>query len=186
VSTATDEIQRRLAHLREAFDRSFAEPARPAAAECEDLLTIRVGDDPYAVRLDAIAGVASDWSLTVLPGAPPRLLGVAAFRATVVPVYDLAALLGYHRSAGARWLVHLAGEPPVALAFDGVDGHVRLPRGSTAGVATPDPGDRRAYTTDLVPTPDGIRAVIDIPAVRAAIVAAARSGADAEGDHHGA
>ena len=48
--------------LRRAFDRSFAEApgGAPEADALESLLAIRVGGDPYALRLSEIAGLFAD------------------------------------------------------------------------------------------------------------------------------
>jgi purine-binding chemotaxis protein CheW len=183
VNAPTDEMRQRLAEFREAFDRSFAEPADREVVEHEDLLAIRVAGDPYAVRVDAIAGLVADPVVTALPGAPARLLGVVVVRRVVLPAYDLGAALGYARSASPRWLVVARCEPAVALAFEAVDGHVRLPRAAITGErATEDEGSNargRALASDVVHVATGVRAVIDIPAVHATLVAGARSG------HHG-
>ena len=180
MSTPTDEMRQRLTDLREAFDRSFAEPSHRDVVELEDLLAVRVADDPYAVRLDAITGLVADPMVTALPEAPASLLGVAIVRRTIVPAYDLAAVLGYARRAAApRWLVLTRVEPAVALAFDAVDGHVRLPREAIAREGGIDGEDsdagRRALAGDVAHVSTGARAVIDIPAVHATLVAAARS-----------
>jgi chemotaxis signal transduction protein len=179
MTSATGSIAERLVDLREAFDRSFVEPTQPNLIETEDLLAIRVNDRPYAVRLSTIASLAADRPITALPGAPPRLLGVAALRGVVVPVYDLADLLGLSRSTPPRWTILTAAEPPMALAFDGVDGHLRLPREAistrTDGAARTSDPDLRDLATDLVQTPTGTRAVVDVPGLHAAIVAAVRS-----------
>jgi chemotaxis signal transduction protein len=180
MSAPTDEMRRRLTELREAFDRSFAEPVHREIVEFEDLLAVRVADDAYAVRLDAITALVAGPNLTALPGAPAQLLGVAVVRRAVVPAYDLAAVFGHARRAAPRWLVVARCEPAVALAFDAVDGHVRLPRhaimresGTDDGASNP---RRRALASDVVHLATGARAVIDIPAVHATLVAAAKSG----------
>jgi chemotaxis signal transduction protein len=180
VSAPTDEMRRRLTELRDAFDRSFAEPAHLDVVEVEDLLAIRVADDPYALRLDAITGLVAGPTLTALPGAPATLLGVAVVRRAIVPAYDLAAVFGYARRAAPRWLVLARSEPVVGLAFDAVDGHVRLPRAAiTRDSDSDDEGPnprRRALAGDVAHLSTGARAVIDMPAVHATLVAAARSG----------
>jgi chemotaxis signal transduction protein len=59
-----------------------------------------------------------------LPGPLPALRGVTGLRGQIVPVYDLAVLLGQERAQTPRWLLLVAGRLPLALAFDGFDGHV--------------------------------------------------------------
>jgi len=147
-----------LARLRGDFDRSFAAPPPAAATALTDLLAIRVGGDPYAVRLADVSALVVDRQATPLPAAAPELLGVAGLRGLVVPVYDLATLLGYPGAPAPRWLVLAAGTPPVALAFDGVDGHLRVP---PEAIAAP-----QASTGEVVRTADGVRIVVDLPSVR--------------------
>jgi chemotaxis signal transduction protein len=181
-------LRQRITDLREAFDRSFAEPVHQQPSEVVDLLAIEIGDDSYAIRLDAIGGLAADRPLAALPGAPPALLGVATFRSAIVPVYDLGRLLGFARSTSPRWTVIAAGQPVLALAFDRVAGHLRRPRatGVATGERSSPAADGRAFTSDQVDTPAGARAIIDVAAVRAAIVAQCHPGGRGGGDEHDA
>jgi purine-binding chemotaxis protein CheW len=141
----------RLAELRESFDLSFTRPP-PARAETVDLLAITVGTDALAVDLSEVAGIVADRAVTRLPGSPPALLGVAALRRQLVPVYDLAMVLGTAGErgpgGGPRWMILATGSPAVALAVDRVDAHLRVPREDAAA---------------------GPRPLIDMVAVRATI-----------------
>lgn len=157
--------------LRRAFDSSFAAPPTPSVDHLADLLTVRIAGRPYAIRVADISGLFADRPVTPVPGPLPELLGVAGFRGSIVAVYDLAALLGHGHSDKARWLVLDAGSPAMGLAFDAIDGHLRAPVGAIA-VA---PADRRARedyhatSHEVVTTPDGVRPIVGIPAVRAGI-----------------
>jgi hypothetical protein len=144
------------AELRLAFDRSFAQPPLPPAGGFEDLLTVWVAGAGYAIRLGAIAGLYADREVARLPSPVPELLGVAAFRGVIVAVYDLGALLGRPASQAPRWLVLDRGSPAVALAFDGLERHLRVPATEIVDGA-------------CVGTPDGLRPLIDLTGVRAAI-----------------
>jgi purine-binding chemotaxis protein CheW len=118
----------RVAQLRAGFDRSFAEPASGASQRMEHVLAIQVAGRPYAVRLSEVAGVFTGWSVVPVPGPRSELLGVAGHRGELVPVYDLAALLGSPalEPAGARWVMLAAGSEPVAFVFERPDGHLRI------------------------------------------------------------
>jgi purine-binding chemotaxis protein CheW len=168
------DLQQRLAQLRASFDGSFAEPHREDVAGFDDLLAIRVGGNRYALRLTQAAGLFPDRPVTRLPGPLPSLLGVASFRGSIVPVYDLGAVFGHPPAAGARWLVLVAGEPPVALAFEDLDGHLRVPREliveESAGHGP------RGCLRGIVPMDGGARPIVDVPAVRAAIQTLTGSG----------
>ncbi|WP_433203983.1 chemotaxis protein CheW [Dactylosporangium sp. CS-047395] len=165
-------LETRLAELRDEFDKSFADPPRSAVAGHDDLLAIRAGGVRYALRLTQAAGLFPDRPVTRLPGPLGALLGVAGFRGAIVPVYDLAAVLGAAAMSageedGARWLVLAAGQPAVALAFAGLDGHLRVP--SDALIEEADGHGPHGCLRGIVPLPDGARPIVDVPSVRAAV-----------------
>ena len=129
--SSTLPVSERAAQLRRDFDRAFAEPPARRPEAPVDLLAIRLGTQPYALRLAEVAGLFVDKKLTRLPNSRPEFLGLAGFRGSVVPVYDLRLLLGHAGAAAPRWLV-TAAAGVVALAFDGFDGHLRLPQEAIA------------------------------------------------------
>jgi purine-binding chemotaxis protein CheW len=114
----------RAAALRLAFDRSFAEPVVAEAAKREDFLLIRIGEARWAVRFGEIAGLHADRRITPVPSATPALLGIAGFRGTILPIYDLRYLTGSVGGTAPRWLVVAAGGS-AGFAFDGFDRHLR-------------------------------------------------------------
>ena len=79
-------MSRQAAVLKKAFDDTFADQRRPARTGSVDLLAVRLGGEPWAIPLSAIAGLQSDKKITPLPGATPGLLGLAGFRGVLVPV----------------------------------------------------------------------------------------------------
>ena len=161
-----DLVSDRLAGLREDFDRSFTEPARRHDVEHAELLAVRAGGRPYALRLSQTAGLYPDRPVTPLPGPLSALLGVAGFGGTIVPVYDLAALLGHLLPERPRWLVLAAGAPALALAFHELDGHVRVPAASILAETRVQAGD---CLRGMVPLAGGTRPIVDLPAARAAV-----------------
>jgi chemotaxis signal transduction protein len=160
-----DLVGERLAGLRADFDRSFAEPVRQHDDGHAELLAIRAGGRPYVLRLSQTSGLHPDRPVTPLPGPIAALLGVAGFGGAVVPVYDLAALLGHPLPERPRWLVLAAGAPPLALAFHQLDGHLRVPAGSLVTDGRPGTGSLRG----MVALPGGTRPIVDLPATRAAV-----------------
>jgi chemotaxis signal transduction protein len=162
---SADAVADRLADLRGDFDRSFAEPARGHDEEHAELLMVRAGDRPYALRLSQTSGLYPDQRVTPLPGPITALLGVAGFSGAIVPVYDLAALLGHPTPDRPRWLVLATGSPPLALAFHELDGHVRVPSASIIAEGHAGSGSLRG----MVPLPGGTRPIVDLPAARAAV-----------------
>lgn len=158
----TDGPSLRVSTLRTAFDRSFAEPPRLDLTPMDDLLAVRIGDDVFAIRLSEITGLHADKKITRVPGGDPALLGIAGFRGAIHPVYGLTLLLGRHAETAPRWLV-IAAAAPVALAFDGFDGYVRVasetirPRDASA--------KDQPYARDFVPIQQRVRPVLHLSSI---------------------
>jgi chemotaxis signal transduction protein len=152
--------------LRGGFHRSFAEPAEIDTAVEENLLTIRVGDDVFAIRLPEISGLHAGKTVTRVPGATPALAGIVGFRGTILPVYSLAVLLGFPATATPRWLV-IAAAAPVALAFDAFEHHLRVapdairPRDVSA--------KDQPFVRDFVPIQQFVRPILHLPSILDAI-----------------
>ncbi len=125
-------IDKRAAELRLAFDQSFSDAPAGAKMPTEAFLAIGAGSDGYALRLTEITGLYADKKVMPLPADVADLLGVASFRGTLIPVYDLRVLLGYPAGPMPRWLVLVAAEAPIGLAFDRFEGHLLLPQDAIA------------------------------------------------------
>lgn len=147
--------------LRHSFDETFAQPPAGTAAT-EDLLGIRLAGIAYAIRLSGISGLFVDKKITRVPSQAAQLLGVAGFRGTILPVYDLPAVMGHPRSGDPRWLF-IAADAPVAMAFDAFDGHLRVPHHAIAPADIKD--GRRRFVANLMNADGTVRAVIDLPSV---------------------
>ena len=88
--------------LRQEFDRAFAQPLGGVEQTWDTLISIRVREDPFALRLSEIAGLFVDRAVTPMPTPFLDLLGVTGFRGAVIPVFDLGAILGYAAATGPR------------------------------------------------------------------------------------
>jgi purine-binding chemotaxis protein CheW len=152
----------RAAELRAAFDRSFALPVAAETAPKEDLLIIRAGSEACAVRLSEIGALFADTVISPLPGGDATRLGIAGFRDRILPVYGLAALLGNAAGAAPRFLAVVAGAQ-IALAFEALDGHVRVSR--DAIVAHQRGAGARSHVRELLDAPDGVRPVIHLGSI---------------------
>jgi purine-binding chemotaxis protein CheW len=168
--TATD----RAAELRRAFDRSFAEAPRSDVVRLEDLLEIRVGATPYAMRITEISGLFAGRTITPLPTTVPELLGITGFRGAVLPVYDLGALLGYPMEAKPRWLAIAAGMP-VGLAFERFERHVRIRRDAIVPHGRRDSPVRHVH--EVFQVQDRGRGIVSVASVLEAITSRVRAGA---------
>jgi chemotaxis signal transduction protein len=160
-------IAERASDLRRAFDRSFAEAPRRDTTVAQDVLAITVSGHRFAIRLSEIAGLFGDKKITPVPARSPTLLGIAGFRGAAVPVHDLRRLFGLPGTGLPRWLV-IAAAAPIALAFDGFDGQLRLSRDA---VASHEGGVARAYVHEIVRARGHARAIVDIAVVLETIAA---------------
>ena len=120
---STEALRERLAELRRSFDDGFSQPLLETREDTLDVLSIRVGKEPYALRLSEVGALEADRAITRLPSEHSALLGIAGVRGLVVAVFDLAALLGVSSAESARWIA-LAKGAPLALAFSGFEGQI--------------------------------------------------------------
>jgi chemotaxis signal transduction protein len=166
----------RAAELRRAFDQAFAAPPALAKLETVGLILVRVCADPYALRLTDLSSLVSRRKVAPLPSARPELLGVAGIRGALVSVYGLAALLGYTMAAQeCPWLALSANPDPVALAFEELEGFVRVEVAEVYGVQASDA--TRNHVQQVVRVGNTTRGVIDARgAVLALKVGAGKSG----------
>jgi chemotaxis signal transduction protein len=135
----------RAAELRASFDAAFARPAaRERAAARSLLVAISVAGEPYALRSLDIRGLEAPRRVTPAPGGAEGLLGLAGVRGTVVPIYDLAALVG--RDAGTdadeAWiaLLETPGGALVGVAFGSLDGTIAGTAAASSDVASGEDG----------------------------------------------
>jgi len=170
-------LAERAVELRRQFDRSFAAAPSGEAVESEDLLAIRVGADSYAVRLAEVSGLFAGRRIVSLPTERPDFLGLTGLRGALLPVFDLGRLLGGSQAGAPRWLM-TAAAAPVALGFDGFDGHLRLPRGALVPQEIAAPA--RRHVREVVRTGDRVRPVVHLASVLEAIYRRAPAGAPDE------
>jgi purine-binding chemotaxis protein CheW len=130
-TVTTPEVAAGAARLRAEFDAAFSRPPGAEAAETVELLTLRLGGDSFAVRLADTAGLFADQRITPVPGPLSDFHGLAGVRGALVPVYDLAALMGYPRSMQPRWLI-TARRSVVGFVFDTFLGQLRVETTSLA------------------------------------------------------
>jgi chemotaxis signal transduction protein len=123
---------------------------------------MKVGDEHYALPVAHVLEVADLGEVTPVPGAPAAFLGVRNLRGQVLPVVDLATLLGIAQSTKARRLVVAEDDGrSVGLAIDDV---------TDVGVL---PGARQEAEAKLVTgavlADDTLVGVLDVDGVFAAL-----------------
>jgi chemotaxis signal transduction protein len=153
------------ADLARAFDAAFAAPPRRPDGDLLDLLALRLAERPYAIRLTEISGLAAHRKVVPLPSRMPELLGLAGIRGSLVPVYSLAALVhDPPPREGGGWLALCRAPEPVALAFDELEGLLRVPRSDLL------PADGACRCVHHVARARGaVLPIVDVPAVLEAI-----------------
>jgi len=153
------------ASLRDAFDRSFAEAETPDETRYEEVLAITIAGQPYALRLSEVSALHRDRKVVPIPTREPALLGIAAFRGTLAPVYDFATLLGCTGGSSPRCLILARGRAPVGLAFEALEGQRRVARD---GISFP-AHDGTGHAHGTVRIASSVRPLIHIASVVEAI-----------------
>jgi purine-binding chemotaxis protein CheW len=166
---STDALRTRLTELRRGFDHGFTLPAAEEVDDLLDLLLVRIGREPYALRLAQLGALEADRTITPVPSENTELLGIAGVRGTVVAVFDLASLLGSPRPESTRWIV-LAKGAPLAFAFNVFDGQVgvRPDTIASAGVG------RGALVPEVVMKDSTHIPLLDVPALVTSLEGRAR------------
>jgi chemotaxis signal transduction protein len=91
-------------------------------------LRVGVADESYALRVEDVLEVADFAGVTPVPGAAAEVLGVRNLRGAVLPVVDLATVLGLPRmGAPAHLVVAEQGGRTAGLTVDSVTGVESLP-----------------------------------------------------------
>jgi chemotaxis signal transduction protein len=154
----------RARELRCAFDQTFAEVPPVVTQDVVNLLGIRVGGDPFAIRLGEVAGLFADRKIVPLPSPVPELLGVAGFRSGLIPIYSLRGFLGYPPASEIppRWLILAGSGHLVGLAFDQFEVHLRVRRSELRKIQG---GASRAHIRETASLAEGLRAIVSIDSV---------------------
>jgi chemotaxis signal transduction protein len=90
---------------------------------------MRIGTELYALSVEHVLEIAEIGDLTPFPGAGAAVLGIRNLRGQVLPVFDLAALLGIDGAgAPSRLVVAETHGRKAGLAIDDVTDVCGLPR----------------------------------------------------------
>lgn len=102
----------------------------------EQLVTFRLADEEYAVSIMEVQEIIRVPAISVVPDAPPGVVGVASLRNRILPVMDLRSKFGLPprsqegdaRHEDERCLVVRIGGTSVALRVDAVHQVLQAPR----------------------------------------------------------
>jgi len=129
--------------LRQAFDQAFAARPNAGAQDLQDLLSVRIAGEPYALRLAEMSGLSPNPRITPVPSAVSELLGLTAIRGVIFPVYSLAEILGHGKDGSpARWVSVFGTHEPLGLTFGSLEGYARI---SSADLWTSEESARRQH-----------------------------------------
>jgi len=170
--------------LRQLFDRLFIATPHAAALRRECFIGIRAGGDRLALRLSELAGLEKRCRVVPLPGCDPALLGLAGIRRRLVPVYDLAALLGCEGTAGNDWrwvgLCWSAGLL-LGLAFDMQEDFIQTASTDAQAIVGNGPAREHIHEIMSVSGKAGqVQGVVSVASILAAITQRARGAAARE------
>jgi chemotaxis signal transduction protein len=89
---------------------------------------VRVGSEAYAVPVAHVVEVDELGDITTIPGAPATAMGVHNMRGQLLPVFDLASVLGIGREGRATGLLVAEEHGQLAgLAVDQITDVASLP-----------------------------------------------------------
>ncbi len=118
------------------------------------------------LRADQITGIAKCKRIVPVLSRHAELIGITGMRGVIVPVFDLAALLGLASTEKFSWVALAHSDSPIALAFEGFEGQVEVEGTCLYGGET---APSRRHVRQLVRIGPAVRAVIDVPSLVEAI-----------------
>jgi len=118
---------------------------------------LHVGQEDYALPVGEVLTVLDAEGLTPVIGAPPAVLGLRALRGRLLPVFDLATVLGIAHGSAHRVIVVLHEQTQAGLAVDDVLDVAELPE--------VDEREDAAYLRGAVLVDGGLVGVLDLAAI---------------------
>ena len=107
------------------------------------LLVFRLGEQRYALRLDAVERIVRAVEVTPLPGAPAMVLGAIDVQGWVLPVLSIRQRFGLPQreiGPGDQFVLASTGGRSVALVIDEAQGLIEQPAGGIVSSAQIVPG----------------------------------------------
>jgi len=156
----SDDRERLVASLKEAFDASFAEPPRVAQADRERFLAIRVANEAMALRIGEVAALEPRRKIVPLPGAPAGLLGIAGVRGRLVSVFSLSSLLGRTGDDADHWISVDAADESVAFVFGALEGFRTTAAADVHRAAGN--GDKKEHAEEFVRIESTLRRIVSL------------------------
>lgn len=137
-------------------------------SDTRELVTFRVDEQDFCVDIMTVREIRGWTPATILPHAPPYVLGVINLRGAVVPIVDLAARLGLPPSVpDARHVVVIAVVGPQTVGFlvSAVSDIIGVSQQSIQPTPDVTSESTRAFIEGVIATDQRMLRVIDIKAV---------------------
>jgi len=126
-------------------------------------VVVRVGGESYALPVENVLEVAPLGRIAAVPGSPASVLGVRNLRGQILPVFDLASVLGLHAGeARARVLVAECDNRRAGFAVDEVHDVEALPAAEEE--------TRSRLLAGAALTDGELVGIVDVPALFASLV----------------
>lgn len=133
----------------------------------KQLLPFSLAYEQYALELQDIQEVVETRTIYPFPGAPAAVAGAIGFHGRIVPVVDLAALLGFPSGQlGARLIVLVNDHGPLALGVNRVHPIITLEKDFAGQLLNP---PERPYITGVLNRSGTMLSLLDLEAVVAAL-----------------
>jgi purine-binding chemotaxis protein CheW len=126
ITEAMEEILRRRA------ESLAAEQEEQVAEDVQSILLFAVGDEWYALAIDAVREIFNEYIVTPVPCVPPFILGVINVRGEIMSVTDIRQLLRLSASSGETNAPVILVENDLcstALLVDGIGDIIDVARG---------------------------------------------------------
>ncbi|HEX3984832.1 MAG TPA: chemotaxis protein CheW [Acidisoma sp.] len=150
----------------------MSQPAQSLTSASRDkgnqLLSVRIGDQEFAMSIMAIREIRGWITSTPLPHAPPYIKGMINLRGTVLAIVDLAARLGLPSrdpTPASVVVVVEMGDKAVGLLVDAVSDIITVTEDMRQVI--PDTGDSvsRTYIENLIMTNQRIIGILSLSTV---------------------
>jgi purine-binding chemotaxis protein CheW len=138
-------------------------------AGAQELLVVRIGQERFAVPLEAVDELVESPRLRSLPGAPPALLGLFTLGELLLPLYSPASVLGATPAGEDVALVMRGGRARVALAVDDAEDVITV--SLTDVLEAPRTGHQDDVVLGVIRRDDDLLTLLDARAVVASYAA---------------
>jgi purine-binding chemotaxis protein CheW len=138
-------------------------------AGAQELLVVRIGQERFAVPLEAVDELVESPRLRSVPGAPPALLGLFTLGELLLPLYSPASVLGATPAGEDVALVMRGGRARVALAVDDAEDVITV--SLTDVLEAPRTGHQDDVVLGVIRRDDDLLTLLDARAVVASYAA---------------